>query len=171
MWHNKSMNGGNSRYALLPTPTLVLILANSRSRQVRADFAGAGMGGLRPLHGLLLFPLLRGARRASDLAASIGVSRQAIAQVVATLERDGYLNRVADPGDARAKLICLTPRGRAAVRTMRASAQAAEDSWLASLGEARLADLRDSLLTLLSPPPSPVGEQALLANLELRGES
>ena len=33
--------------------------------------------------------------------------------MVATLERDGYLQRVTDPGDARAKLVCLTPRGRA----------------------------------------------------------
>jgi DNA-binding MarR family transcriptional regulator len=135
------------------------MLANARTRQVRADFASAGMDGLRPLHAVLLLPLLRGGRRASDLAASIGVSRQAVSQVVATLERDGYVNRVADPGDARAKLICLTSHGRAAVRTMLASAQAAEDAWRASLGEARLADLRDSLLTLVSAPLSAVEAQ------------
>ena len=79
------------------------------------------------------------------------MTRQAVAQVVATLERDGYVQRVADPGDARAKLICLTPRGRAALRTMQSSARAAEDAWRQRLGADRLAAFRETLLTLLSP--------------------
>jgi DNA-binding MarR family transcriptional regulator len=110
------------------------------------------MAGLRPLHALLLIPLLRGGRRASDLAESLGVSRQAVAQVVTRLEEDGFLTRIADPGDARAKLVCLTPRGRAALRTMRASALALEDDWRRRLGPDRLAEFRDTLTILLSDP-------------------
>ncbi len=108
------------------------------------------MAGLRPLHALLLVPLLGGGRRASDLAETLGVSRQAVAQVVTRLERDGYLNRTDDPGDARAKLICLTSRGRAALRTMRATALAVEDEWRQRLGAEQLASFRDTLITLLS---------------------
>ena len=108
------------------------------------------MTGLRPLHAVLLVPLLGGGRHASDLAETLGVSRQAIAQVVTRLEQDRYLTRITDPGDARAKLICLTPRGRSALRTMRATALAVEEEWRDRLGPERLADFRDTLLTLLS---------------------
>jgi DNA-binding MarR family transcriptional regulator len=108
------------------------------------------MPGLRPLHAVLLVPLVGGGRRASDLAETLGVSRQAVAQVVSRLEQDGYLTRTADPGDARAKLICLTPRGRAALRTMRATAVTVEEEWRERLGAGRLAAFRDTLVTLLA---------------------
>lgn len=134
-------------------PALVQLLARSDTDRLRADFAAQGMAGLRPMHALLLIPLLGGGRHASTIAADLGVTRQAVAQVVATLERDGYVQRVTDPGDARAKLVCLTPRGRAALRTMRASARAIEETWRQRLGAERLADFRETLLTLLAPAP------------------
>ena len=90
---------------------------------------------------------------ADGVAETLGVSRQAVAQVVTGLEGDGYLTRIADPGDARARLICLTPRGRAALRTMRTSARALEDDWRDRLGAEQLARFRDTLLTLLSAAP------------------
>ena len=137
------------RYTGQTVPALVQLLARSGAERLRADFAGQGMAGLRPLHALLLIPLLGGGRHASDLAETLGVSRQAIAQVVTRLERDHYVKRVSDPGDARAKLICLTPRGRAALRTMRASAGTVEDEWRQRLGAEQLARFRDTLITLL----------------------
>ena len=133
------------------TPALVQLLARSGADRLRADFAAHGLAGLRPVHALVLVPLLGGGRHAASLAADLGVTRQAVAQVVATLERDGYVQRIADPGDARAKLVCLTPRGRAALRIMRSSARAAEDAWRQRLGADRLAAFRETLLTLLSP--------------------
>jgi len=134
-------------------PALVQLLARSGAERLRTEFAAQGMGGLRPLHALLLVPLLGGGRHASDLAETLGVSRQAVAQVVTRLERDGYLTRITDPGDARAKLVCLTPRGRAALRTMRATALAVEDEWRQRLGAERLAGFRDTLITLLPDVP------------------
>jgi len=131
-------------------PALVQLLARSRAERLRADFAAAGMTGLRPVHALVLVPLLGGGRHAISLAADLGVTRQAVAQVVTTLERDGYVRRVTDPGDARAKLVCLTPRGRAALRTMHASARAAEDAWRQRLGAERFAQFRSDLLALLA---------------------
>jgi DNA-binding MarR family transcriptional regulator len=126
------------------------MLARSGAERLRADFAARGMPTLRPVHALLLLPLTGGGRHASSLAADLGVTRQAVAQVVATLERDGYVQRVTDPGDARAKLICLTTRGRVALRTMRDSALATEEAWRQQLGADRLAEFRATLLALLS---------------------
>jgi DNA-binding MarR family transcriptional regulator len=131
-------------------PALVQLLARIEAERLRADLAAAGMPGLRPVHALVLVPLAGGGRRAASLATDLGVTRQAVAQVVATLERDGYLQRVADPGDARARLVCLTPRGRAALRAMRASSRAAEEAWRQQLGADRLAEFRATLLALVS---------------------
>jgi DNA-binding MarR family transcriptional regulator len=131
-------------------PALVQLLARLRAERLRAEFASAGMPGLRPAHAALLVPLLGGGRHASSLAGDLGVTRQAVAQVVATLERDGYVRRVTDPGDARAKLVCLTPRGRAALRIMYTSAVSLEDSWRERLGADRLAEFRATLLALIS---------------------
>jgi len=117
------------------------------------------MTGLRPLHAVLLVPLLGGGRHASDLAETLGVSRQAVAQVVTRLEQDGYLTRVTDPGDARAKLICLTPRGRAALRAMRVTALAVEEEWRERLGPEGLAAFRGTLLTLLAASRTGPGGQ------------
>jgi DNA-binding MarR family transcriptional regulator len=131
-------------------PALVQLLARHGADRLRADFAAAGMPSLRPVHALLLVPLLGGGRHASSLAAHLGVTRQAVAQVVATLERDGFVQRVTDPGDARAKLVCLTPRGRAALRAMRATGLTTEEAWRRQLGDRRLAEFRATLLDLLA---------------------
>jgi DNA-binding MarR family transcriptional regulator len=143
------MNSGFRYDMEATTPALVQFLARSGSQRVAAAFAAAGLEGIRPLHVPLLVPLLGGGRRAADLAAMLRVSRQAVAQVVAVLERDGYVERLPDPGDARAKLICLTRRGRAALRVMRATALAIEDEWETLLGPERLADFRETLALLL----------------------
>ena len=131
------------------TPALVQLLAQASAARVSEALAARGLTEIRPGHSLLLVPLLGGAWHASELAAHLGVSRQAVAQLVATLERGGYVGRVADPGDARAKLICLTARGRLALRVMRSSAQLLEREWEERLGPDGLAQLRVTLGTLL----------------------
>jgi DNA-binding MarR family transcriptional regulator len=150
MWQDRVVSENSADSGVRLVPGLVQLLARRGAERLRADFAAAGMPGLRPVHALLLVPLLGGGRHASSLAADIGVTRQAVAQVVATLERDGYVQRVTDPGDARAKLVCLTPRGRAALRAMRTSARATEEAWRQQLGDSRLAEFRATLLDLLN---------------------
>ena len=57
--------------------------------------------------------------RPSDLAARLGVSKQALNYLLRELERLDYLERRPDPDDLRAKRITLTSRGRAAVMVIR----------------------------------------------------
>jgi DNA-binding MarR family transcriptional regulator len=132
------------------TPALLQSLARSQAARVTAQFAAAGLAGLRPGHAQLLVPLLGAGRRASDLADHLGVSRQAVAQVVATLEKGGYVERVTDPQDARAKLIRLTPRGLVALGVMRQTALAVEQEWARRLGPDQFDRFRETLVTLLS---------------------
>jgi DNA-binding MarR family transcriptional regulator len=141
--------GGDAKWE--PTvPALVNLVAASGAPRLRAAFAKAGLDGIRPAQAVGLVPLVAGALHASDLADRLRVSRQAVAQAVTGLERHGYVTRVPDPEDARARLIELTPRGREALRVMRANALATEKRWQEVLGEKRLHELRETLVMLLA---------------------
>jgi DNA-binding MarR family transcriptional regulator len=130
-------------------PALVQLLAASGAPHLRGAFAEAGLDGIRPAQSAVLVPLAAGALHASDLADRFRVSRQAVAQAVAALERHDYVVRVPDPTDARARLIELTPRGRQALRVMRSHAIGLEKRWQQILGQRRMAELRRTLQALL----------------------
>ncbi len=61
-----------------------------------------------------------GPRRLSELTASEQVTQSAITQLVTKLERDGLVERRADPSDGRAVLVDITPAGAAIVDGRRA---------------------------------------------------
>jgi DNA-binding MarR family transcriptional regulator len=131
-------------------PALVSRVAASGAPHLRAAFAAAGLDGIRPAQAVALVPLAAGGLHASDLADRLRVSRQAVAQAIAALERHGYVARVPDPADARARIIELTPRGRQALRVMRSSALDVEKRWQEILGQKQFGELRKILQTLLS---------------------
>jgi DNA-binding MarR family transcriptional regulator len=131
-------------------PALVNLVAASGGPHLRAAFAAAGLDGIRPAQSVALVPLAAGGLHASDLAERLRVSRQAVAQAITGLERHGYVTRVPDPLDARARIIELTQRGRQALRVMRSSAIELEKRWQQALGERRLAQFRETLVLLLS---------------------
>jgi DNA-binding MarR family transcriptional regulator len=131
-------------------PALVNLVAASGAPRLRAAFAAAGLDGIRPAQAVALVPLVAGGLHASALADRLRVSRQAVAQAVSGLERHGYVTRVPDPADARARIIELTARGRHALRVMRSNALDTEKRWQELLGENRLHELRETLVVLLS---------------------
>ncbi len=139
-------------------PGLVNLVAASGVPHLRAAFAAAGLDGIRPAQAVALVPLAAGGLHASDLADRLKVSRQAVAQGIASLERNGYVTRVTDPGDARARIIELTPRGRQALRVMRSNAVALEKRWEQVLGPRRLGELRETLQVLLSSEAGAAGD-------------
>ncbi len=135
-------------------PALVNLVAGSGVPRLSAAFAAAGLHGIRPAQAVALVPLAAGGMHATDLADHLKVSRQAVAQGVTALEREGYVNRVPDPADARARTIELTPRGRQVLRVMRSHAIDLEKRWQRILGERRLGELRESLQMLLASASS-----------------
>ena len=131
-------------------PALVQLVAASAAPHLRSAFADAGLDGIRPAQSVALVPLAAGGLHASDLADRLRVSRQAVAQAITGLERHGYVSRVPDPDDARARIIELTPRGREALRVMRSNAVNLEKRWQDVLGGQRFAELRETLQLLLA---------------------
>lgn len=93
------------------------------------------------------YPGPQGARP-TDVAAQLGVSKQALNYLLRELERLGYLEREPHPDDLRSKRIVLTERGGAAVSVIREAVAEVEAAWTEQLGARRFAQLRDLLLEL-----------------------
>jgi DNA-binding MarR family transcriptional regulator len=93
------------------------------------------------------YPGPQGARP-SELAARLGVSKQALNYLLGGLERSGYLDRRADPHDLRSKRITLTSRGERAILTIRQAVSEIERDWVQQLGAERFAQLHQLLCEL-----------------------
>lgn len=76
-------------------------------------FAEHGHAAVRLPHGNVFQYLDDAGTRVSVLAERAGMTKQSMAQLVEHLEAHGYVERVPDPADGRAKLVVLTDRGRA----------------------------------------------------------
>ncbi len=99
---------------------------------------------------VFLYPGPHGTRP-SELAARLHISKQALNYLLGDLERSGYLERQADPHDARSKRIALTPRGVLVAQTMRDAVSEIEHDWQKQLGPKRFAQLGQLLRELGEP--------------------
>jgi DNA-binding MarR family transcriptional regulator len=95
--------------------------------------------------------------RVSMLAERAGVTKQAMAELVAHLERHGYVERILDPADGRARLVVATARGREVFAVARELVREIRAELDARLGARTMAELRALLVelaaTLDAPPP------------------
>jgi len=93
----------------------------------------------------------------TTLANKLGVSKQAVGQIVAELEEAGVLCRVPDLSDGRAKLVRFTTAGYSAVLAGFNVLHEVEAELAAELGEALMKRLNHDLAKLLSAfeRPSP----------------
>ena len=99
---------------------------------------------------VFLYPGPQGSRP-SDLAARLGVSKQALNYLLGELERLGYLERLTDPRDRRSRRISLTRRGERAILVIRDAVAEIERDWEARLGRERFAELHGLLRELAEP--------------------
>lgn len=96
---------------------------------------------------VLQYPGPEGARP-SELAARLGMSKQALNYLLGELERLGYVERRPDPDDLRSKRIALTSRGSSVVSVIRETVGEVEQEWAEQLGRRRFDQLRELLLAL-----------------------
>jgi len=105
--------------------------------------------GLRFSHGFLFQHLVEGERTIGELAEGMDVTQQAVSKAVSELGRMGYVERVADPADARVRRVRLTARGRAAVEAARDGRAALERALERRCGERELAQVRRTLAEVI----------------------
>ena len=100
--------------------------------------------------GFLLLAVRDGALSASELADHLGVTKQAVSQLVDAMQDARLITRTADEHDGRSKRIAITAKGRKLLRTVEAIYQELERGWAAVIGAAQLDAIRTSLITVLT---------------------
>lgn len=65
-----------------------------------------------------------GPLRLGDLAAAEGIAPSTLTRLVSALEESGYVRRDADPRDARASTLAITPKGHEMMESLRAESTA-----------------------------------------------
>jgi len=126
----------------------MFIGARHVEQRVAEAIAAAGYDDLTPAMARVAARLSEAGIRVTDIAAQARITKQSASVLVEQLERAGYVERVPDPGDARARLVTIAPRGRAVQRVAREVEVAVEREWTAHLGPDRMAALHDALVAL-----------------------
>jgi DNA-binding MarR family transcriptional regulator len=83
--------------------------------------------------------------RLTDLAEQAQVTKQTAGFLVDQLEKAGWVERVTDPTDRRARLVCIATRGKKALPIASAAVAEVEAGWEAHLGKRHMAQLRHIL--------------------------
>ena len=112
--------------------------------------------GIKPLtrsHSYVVANIALGENNASNIARNLGVSRQAISQLMSELEREGYIELIRNPADKRSKIARFRPgfaeEGEACARIF----ETLEKELGQRIGQRRLNNLRESLEAEWGEPP------------------
>lgn len=134
-----------------PQPNVgVLMYVAARSLEQRAYDAlvTAGATDLTPTQARLMAQIDPDGTRVVTLAARARITKQSAAFLVDQLEGAGYVVRVADPHDGRAKLVRLTPHARAIGDAADAEVARALGEWQECLGPTRMRQLEETMVML-----------------------
>ncbi|MER7899635.1 MarR family transcriptional regulator [Streptomyces sp. NPDC096046] len=131
----------------------LLAAAGGLTQRIHEGVIARGFEGLRPAHGFAFARLAPDGATVTDLAVHLGVTKQAASQLVDEMVRKGYAERRPHPGDARARLVVLTGRGRDCTRAAEEAAAEAVREWSAALGEGELRLLGERLLRVAPHGP------------------
>jgi DNA-binding MarR family transcriptional regulator len=86
------------------------------------------------------------------LAERAGMSKQAMNQLLRSLEALGYLARSNAPDEGRARIVRLTKRGRAAYAKIHEILRDIEREWSAELEPKQFGQLKELLLRIWESP-------------------
>jgi DNA-binding MarR family transcriptional regulator len=131
---------------------LLRVPAQAIHRRIITELNTAGFDELRLPHmAVLQFPGPDGVRP-GVLAERAGMSKQAMNQLLGSLEALGYVTRSDAPGEGRARIVRLTKRGRAAYAKIHDILRDIERQWAEELGPKRFADLKALLARVWESP-------------------
>jgi DNA-binding MarR family transcriptional regulator len=116
------------------------VIEEFREELERSEFSD-----IRLVHGCVFRYMKDGGLRLTEIAERGNMTKQSAGEVVDDLVALGYVERVPDPDDRRAKLVCLTERGEAAQSAGFRLLAEIEKRWGERYGAERIADLRATL--------------------------
>jgi DNA-binding MarR family transcriptional regulator len=135
----------NETAAAVPFIRLLDVAFDEFSDELTRRVEAAGYTDIRPGHGCVFGTIEPEGSRLTDLAQRANMTKQSVGEATSDLESRGYVERVPDPEDGRAKIIRLTERGREAQEIGRQLIAEIERDWAERFGEERVAALREAL--------------------------
>lgn len=115
---------------------------------VHVDLESQGFPGVRATHGFAMQAIGDGCSSV-ELGERLGVTRQAAAKTVRSLEDLGFVTREPSPDDGRVRTLVPTERGREMLRLSAESFRREIGHWRARVGD----DAVDTILSALTAAP------------------
>jgi DNA-binding MarR family transcriptional regulator len=116
--------------------------------ELHERLAEAGFPDIRPGHGCVFSNIDERGSRLTEIAERANHTKQAVGEVASDLEQLGYVERIPDPDDGRAKIIRLTPKGASCLREAFAIFADIEQRLVRSHGREAVAGMRAILCDL-----------------------
>lgn len=148
------MNGRNISAEKRTLGFLLRLPYERLSERVYGALAARGFSEVRAAHSAVFRYIEPSGSRVSELAERAKLAKQSMSYLVEALARDGYVTVIPDPADGRAKLVCLTARGREVSEALVALSREVEDDFATRLTPGKMATLR-SLLNELADALEP----------------
>jgi DNA-binding MarR family transcriptional regulator len=145
-------SGSPPRHTLI---TLVRAALADMVDDLIARLHAAGHTGIRRAHSAVFENLDRDGTRLTALAERAHMTHPAMSELVGSVERLGYVERVPDPTDGRARIVRFTPAGRALQRFALAEIAKIETAWSRRLGPVVGPELMSALLRAIAEPEVP----------------
>jgi DNA-binding MarR family transcriptional regulator len=117
--------------------------------ELHARLAAKGYPDIPATHTIVFAHVDTQGMRLSELAKRAQLTKQLATYLVTAVEERGYVERVPDPRDGRAKIVRLTERGRQAAQVGSEIIESIEREWAASLGPEDMDELRSLLERLV----------------------
>ena len=131
---------------------LLRVPAQAIHRRIIKELNAGGFDELRLPHiAVLQFPGPDGVRPGT-LAERAGMSKQAMNQLLRSLESLGYIVRSDAPDEGRARIVRFTRRGRAAYSKIHNILRNIEREWSAEIGPKQFAQLKELLARVWESP-------------------
>jgi DNA-binding MarR family transcriptional regulator len=132
----------------LITPTLMRAARGAYASSIRAQLHSIGLDDLPRNGAFILAGIDPTGGPGQDLPSELGVTKQAVSQVIDTLVKRGYLQRATDPNDRRRITLELTERGEQGVAAVLRGVQAVDLQLHERVSPEEIEAMRTSLLAL-----------------------
>lgn len=133
----------------LPLARLMAMAFRTIIDELHARLLARGWKDVRPAYGYVLLAARDASITGSEVAALMGVTKQAASKLIDAMESAGYVRRHEHPEDARSKRIQLSARGERLLRTVEAIYAEIESEWAAAIGAGALDRMRTDLTRAL----------------------
>lgn len=116
-----------------------------------ADLQEAGQGWMSEARGAVISHLRKGGISQAELTAAMGISKQAVQQLVDELVAEGMVERSVDPADARGRIIMFTRKAAASLEASNSVKRKLDRKYRKKLGAEAFAALEQALDAFAEP--------------------